>query len=140
MLIPVPPWLGERQCCQGTFKDGGPGEESQRLTGGEGGEGCRPGHAPCLPSNPSASPSAVILNSFFLHPVPPASDSPCASCIYLSDSFLITCHQAFPPTFPWCTPHQSPSSGLQFHLLATLEPCPMLEVGWSLLVFYSFPV
>lgn len=54
--------------------------------------------------------------------MPPACDSPCASCIYLSDSFLITRHQASPPTFPWCTPHRSlSSSGLQFHLLATLE-------------------
>lgn len=56
------------------------------------GRAADPGHTPVLPSNPSTSPWAVILNSFFLSPVPPACDSPCASCIYLSDSFLITRH------------------------------------------------
>lgn len=123
MLIPVLAWLGEA-APSGDVQGWRPRGESRRLTGEEGGEGSRPGHTPRLPFNLRASPSAAILYPFLfsLHHVPPACDSPCASCIYLSDGFLITRHQASPPTFPWCTPHQSPlSSGLQFHLLATLE-------------------
>lgn len=123
MLIPVPAWLAEA-ALSGDVQGWKPRDESHGLTG-EAGGGRAPGQAALflLPSNLSFSINAIPYPFLFsLHPVPPACDSPCASCIYLSDGFLITHHQASSPTFPWCTPHQSPSSsGLHFHLLATLE-------------------